>query len=259
MRDLLYKERPKDPVDNKYKNDMLTAPTAVVYPEVVWEPAVSYQQDFHKTLEFRLQEHSELIGETIENKGNPYVDKAITATLTKKLEMGDTSILVESTGPFLSSGYLIIPKYIKKIVSLESGNNNGYYTYSGEEIIYYGSKTETSFDNIQRGRFGTTTGFEAIESVESVEKGVRYKINTLGSSNWKKIGAGKNPNVGDIFTATKHDGVGTGTVTVFGSTNEETPDETLIGGVIKIPKEAIITSYDRGFSVAQHAVFSMRY
>lgn len=259
LRDLLYKERPKDPVDNKYKNDMLTAPTAVVYPEVVWEPAVSYQQDFHKTLEFRLQEHSELIGETIENKGNPYVDKAITATLTKKLEMGDTSILVESTGPFLSSGYLIIPKYIKKIVSLESGNNNGYYTYSGEEIIYYGSKTETSFDNIQRGRFGTTTGFEAIESVESVEKGVRYKINTLGSSNWKKIGAGKNPNVGDIFTATKHDGVGTGTVTVFGSTNEETPDETLIGGVIKIPKEAIITSYDRGFSVAQHAVFSMRY
>ena len=257
LRDLLYKERPKD-ANDEYINDMLTAPSHVIYPAVVWEPAVNYQQDFHKTLEFRLQEHSELIGETIENKGNPYVDNPIVAKLTKKLEISDTSILVDSTGEFLSSGYLIIPKYIKKIASLESGNTNGFYTYSGEEIIYYGSKTETSFDNIQRGMFNTTSGFEDTISVESIEKGVKYKITSLGSSNWKKIGAGKNAKVGDIFTATD-DGVGTGTVTGFGTTNDETPDETLIAGVIKIPKEAVITSYDRGFSLAQHSAFSLKY
>ncbi len=258
LRDLNYRERPKDPEGN-YKNDMLSLPTHAIYPAIVWEPAVNYQQDFHKTFEFRLLEHSDLIGETIENKGNPYVDDAITATLTKKLEISDTSILVQSTGEFLSSGYLIIPKYVKKIVSLESGTNNGFYTYSGEEIIYYGSKTETSFDNIERGKFNTTSSFEDVVSVESVEKGVRYKIESLGSSNWKKIGAGKNPKVGDVFKATKHDGVGDGTVTVFGTTKDETPDETLIAGVIKIPKEAVITSYDKGFSIAQHSVFSLKY
>ncbi len=238
---------------------MLSLPTHAVYPAIVWEHNVNYQQDFFKMLEFRLEEHSQLIGETIENKGNPYIDRAVTTKLRKDLKVGDTSITVDSTGEFLSSGYLIIPKYTQKIVSLETGNNNGYYTYSGEEIIYYGSKTETTFNDIQRGMFGTTSGFEEIISVESVEEGVRYKIATLGSSNWKKIGAGKNPSVGDVFTATKHDGVGTGTVTVFGTTSDETPDEKLLTGLEAVPKVAVISSYEKGFSIAQHSVFSLKY
>ena len=258
MRDIRYKERPKDD-DGEYINTMLSLPTHAVYPAIVWEHNVNYQQDFFKMLEFRLEEHSQLIGETIENKGNPYIDRAVTTKLRKDLKVGDTSITVDSTGEFLSSGYLIIPKYTQKIVSLETGNNNGYYTYSGEEIIYYGSKTETTFNDIQRGMFGTTSGFEEIISVESVEEGVRYKIATLGSSNWKKIGAGKNPSVGDVFTATKHDGVGTGTVTVFGTTSDETPDEKLLTGLEAVPKVAVISSYEKGFSIAQHSVFSLKY
>jgi len=258
MRDLHYTERPKDKDDN-YINDMLTLPSHVIYPATVWEPNVNFQQDFYKTLEFRLQEHSELIGETIQNKGNPYVDKAITVKLTKDLKAGDTSITVESTGEFLSSGYLIIPKYTKKVVSLQTGNNSGYYTYSGEEIIYYGSKTETKFKNIQRGMFGTTSGFEETVSVESVEEGVRYKITSLGSSNWKKIGAGKNPSVGDIFTANKYDGVGTGNVIVFGTCPDETPDEELLASLLSSPKVPVITSYEKGFSIAQHSVFTLKY
>jgi hypothetical protein len=258
LRDLLYLERPKD-ADENYKTNMLTAPTNVIYPAIIWEPSINYQQDFHKILEFRLQEHSELIGETIQNKGNPYVDKAITVKLTKDLKVGDTSITVESTGEFLSSGYLIIPKYTKKVVSLQTGNNSGYYTYSGEEIIYYGSKTETKFKNIQRGMFGTTSGFEETVSVESVEEGVRYKIASLGSSNWKKIGAGKNPSVGDTFTANKYDGVGTGTVIVFGTCPDETPDEELLVSLLSSPKVPVITSYEKGFSIAQHSVFTLKY
>ena len=261
LRDLLYKERPRDPSNNdEYLNDMLTAPSHVIYPATVWEPNVNYQQDFYKMLEFRLQEHSELIGETIENKGNPYVDQAITTKLRENLNIGDTSITVDSTGEFLSSGYLIIPKYIQKIMTLETGNNNSLYYYSGEEIIYYGSKTETTFDNIQRGMFGTNSGFEETVSVESVEEGVIYKIATLGSSNWKKIGAGKNPSVGDIFTATKHNGSGTGTVVVYGTTSDAIPDEELITGLSSpTPKVPVITSYEKGFSIAQHAVFSLKY
>lgn len=258
MRDLHYTERPKDGNDN-YINDMLTLPSHVIYPATVWEPNVNFQQDFYKILEFRLQEHSELIGETIQNKGNPYVDKSISVKLTKDLKVGDTSITVESTGEFLSSGYLIIPKYTKKVVSLQTGNNSGYYTYSGEEIIYYGSKTETTFDNIQRGMFGTTSGFEETVSVESIEEGVRYKIASLGSSNWKKIGAGKNPSVGDEFIANKYDGVGTGTVIVFGTCPDETTDEELLTSLLSSPKVPVITSYEKGFSIAQHSVFTLKY
>ena len=258
MRDIRYKERPKDD-DGEYINDMLSLPTHAIYPAIIWEHNVNYQQDFFKMLEFRLEEHSQLIGETIENKGNPYIDRAVTTKLRKDLKVGDTSITVDSTAEFLSSGYLIIPKYTQKIVSLETGNNNGYYTYSGEEIIYYGSKTETTFNDIQRGMFGTTSGFEEIVSVESVEEGVTYRIATLGSSNWKKIGAGKNPSVGDIFTATKHDGIGTGTVTVFGTTPDATPDEKLLTGLEAVPKVAVISSYETGFSIAQHSVFSLKY
>ena len=258
LRDLNYRERPKDADDN-YNNDMLTLPSHAVYPSIVWEPNVNFQQDFYKMLEFRLQEHSELIGETIQNKGNPYVDRAVITKLSKDLKIGNTKITVESTGEFLSSGYLIIPKYTQKVVSLETGNNNGYYTYSGEEVIYYGSKTETTFENIERGMFGTTPGFEETVSVESIEEGVRYKIASLGSSNWEKIGAGKNPYVGKFFTANNHDGCGTGSVVVFGTCPDETPDETLLSGIPEVPKVAVITSYEKGFSIAQHSVFTLKY
>lgn len=259
LRDLGYLERGIDPVTEEYINDQLTAPTAYVYPEDIWEANVNYQQDFHKTLEFRLAEHAELIGETIENKGNPYIDKAISATLTKTLEASDTVIHVNSTGEFLSSGYLIIPKYTQKIMTFETGNNNGYYTYAGEEIIYYGSKTDTTFNNIQRGKFGTTSVFEETVPMECIEPGVKYKIASLGNSNWHSIGVeGAAAQIGDIFTATG-EGIGTGEVVVFGTTPDETPEPKLLSVLEALPKVAVISSYEKGFSIAQHHAFSLNY
>ena len=264
LRDLLYKERPKDENvlatdGDDYDNSMLHLPAHAVYPSVVWEPNVNFQQDFYKMFEFRLQEHSELIGETIANKGNPYVDRAITTKLRENLDPTDNdTIVVESTGEFLSSGYLIIPKYTQKIVALETGNNNSYYYYSGEEIIYYKSKTETTFNGITRRMFGTTSSFEDTVSVESIEPGVVYKIASLGSSNWESIGAGKNPSVGDVFTSTG-DGIGTGTAIVFGTTSSPLPDEELLIGLLSNPKIPVITSYEKGFSIAQHAIFTLKY
>ena len=61
--------------------------------------------------------------------------------------------------------------------------------------------------------------------------------------------------VGTIFIPTK-DGNGTGTVTVFGSiSDEEIPKDKLLGGINDPPKIAIMTSYEKGFKIAQFPVF----
>lgn len=249
LRDLYYEEREND-------ND-LSLPTAKIYPEVIWQPNVSYQMDFYKMFHFRMKELSEMIGETVLNRGNPFIDETLSARLIQDLGRRDTTIKVDSTAGFFSSGYLIIPKYTKKVATGETGNHSIEYTYVGEEIIYYGSKTDTSFENCRRALFNTTPGFESTIDVNELEKGVRYRIESLGNTNWKKIGAPtKKPEVGTVFVATG-DGKGSGTVSLFGGNNEEIPDEELVGGVVPDPKVAVISSYERGFSLAQFNVFSL--
>ena len=69
----------------------------------------------------------------------------------------------------MSSGYLLIPKWIRKTENyLELGvegvnkivNDRNHYYYDGEEIIYYSSKTATSFEGIERSQFNTSYLFE---------------------------------------------------------------------------------------------------
>ena len=249
LRDLDYKDRDSD-------NDV-SDPILSSYPKTIWEPNVSYQMDFYKLFWFRLNELTELVGETLLNFGNPYNDNPVKTKLTEDITPSTTSIKVQSTAGFLSSGYLIIPKYNKKIATDEGGNNNPLFSYSGEELIYYGSKTSTSFDNISRQAL--ESNFDKIQtiSVTEIEKNVKYKIITLGDTNWKKAGGKKNAKVGDVFVA-KRPGKGTGEVEVFGSNQEKNPDPKLLTGVVKTPKISVISSYEKGFSVAQHPVYRLK-
>lgn len=248
--------RDLDNIERSSDSD-ISSPTVSIYPKTVWAPNINYQMDYHKMFFFRTEEMSELIGETIENYGNPYIDDPIRAKLTKTIGSGDTTIRVQSTEGFLSSGYLIIPKYTKKLYVSETGNLNLYFTYCGEEIIYYGAKTATTFTNCQRELFGTTSTFEITVPSYSLEQGVRYKITSLGNSDWKSAGAGNNPQVGTVFTATSAVS-GTGSVEIFGSNGEETPDESSVQGIEKPANIPVITSYEYGFSVSQHWVFKIR-
>lgn len=249
LRDLDYKDRDSD-------NDV-SDPTLSSYPKTIWEPNVSYQMDFYKLFWFRLNELTELVGETLLNFGNPYNDNPVKTKLTEDITPSTTSIKVQSTAGFLSSGYLIIPKYNKKIATDEGGNNNPLFSYSGEELIYYGSKTSTSFDNISRQAL--ESNFDKIQtiSVTEIEKNVKYKIITLGDTNWKNAGGKKNAKVGDVFVA-KRPGKGTGEVEVFGSNQEKNPDPELLAGAVKTPKVSVISSYEKGFSVAQHPVYRLK-
>ena len=249
LRDLDYKDRDSD-------SDILD-PDEASYPKTIWEPNVSYQMDFYKLFWFRLNELTELVGETLLNFGNPYNDNPVKTKLTEDITPSTTSIKVQSTAGFLSSGYLIIPKYNKKIATDEGGNNNPLFSYSGEELIYYGSKTSTSFDNISRQAL--ESNFDKIQtiSVTEIEKNVKYKIITLGDTNWKKAGGKKNAKVGDVFVA-KRPGKGTGEVEVFGSNQEKNPDPKLLAGAVKTPKVSVISSYEKGFSVAQHPVYRLK-
>ena len=152
--------------------------------------------------EYRLTESAVALSETIINDGNPYIDNPVRAKLTKNLGTADTTIEVASTVGFLSSGYLIIPKYIKKVYTQETGNTEPYFTYCGEEIIFYKSKTATSFTECERARFGTSTLFGNTISATEIEPGIRYKIKTLGFTDWTSLEV-PSPQVGRIFTAEK--------------------------------------------------------
>ena len=66
-------------------------------------------------------------------------------------------------------------------------------------------------------------------------------------------GINHNPFYPDITTLSGH-----GTVTIFGSTEDETPDPPLIKGVQSEPKIPVLSSYDKGFSVVQFPVFQIQ-
>jgi len=249
LRDLDYKDRDSD--------DDVSSPTAVVYPKVLWEPNVSYQMDFYKLFWFRLNELTELVGESLENFGNPYLDNPIRAKIREDITSSTTSIKVDSTIGFLSSGYLSIPKYTKKISTDETGNNKPYFSYSGEEIIYYGSKTATSFDNIVRGALSSSSEQLLSVNAREVQPYVRYKITSLGDTDWSKFGGPANANVGDVFVA-NGSGNGTGTVEIFASNDDKTPEPYRRFGSTITPKVAIISSYEQGFGISQFWVNRLR-
>jgi len=235
-------------------------PALSAYPTTLWENNVNYQSEYRKTFHYRLQEASLNMAEMTKNYGNPYLDDPIKAKLEKDLSATDTTIEVDSTDGFLSSGYLIIPKYTKKLHTQESGNLEPVFTYCGEEIIWYTGKTSTSFTGCARGQFtsespdfGSGT-FDVTIPVTELEVNVRYKIATLGNTNWELMEV-EDAKVGTIFIPTK-DGNGTGTVTVFGSIiDEEIPKDKLLGGISDPPKVGIMTSYEKGFRLAQFPVF----
>jgi len=252
IRDLDNKDWPDD--DRESEHLQMQGP---VYPKTIWAPNINYQRDFHKMFWFRPSEVTELIGETIENSGNPYLDDPIRAKITQTIGAGDTTIHVQSTDGFLSSGYLIIPKYTKKFYTVETANSDSQYTYAGEEIIYYKSKTSTTFENCERECFGTTSEFITTIPVTVIETGVRYQIVSLGTTNWKNVGAPDNAQVGTIFVATG-DGEGSGTVKIYGTTDEEVPDPDYIAGVEKPPLLPSISSYEKGHSISQHWIFRLK-
>ncbi len=249
LRDLDYKDRNSD--------DDISNPTVSSYPKVLWEPNVSYQMDYYKLFWFRLNELTDLIGETLQNLGNPYMDSPINTTITEDVTSVSTSIKVSSTVGFLSSGYLIIPKYTKKIQTDEGGNNSPFFTYSGEEIIYYGSKTDNSFDNIVRGAVGSSPVFLKTITAPEMRKGTKYKIVILGNTDWTLYGSGDTPSIGDVFIATGK-GSGTGVIEVFGTNSESNPDDTILTGSQSTPKISVISSYEKGFSVSQHWIYSLK-
>ena len=192
------------------------------FPDFIWHGAdTNYQETFKKIMNFRVNEVSNNVANAIKNKGNPFMDEPPYAKLTAELKPSDTTVRVTDTSQFMSSGYIIIPKYIvKKDKNNETSNESLYHYYLGEEIIYYKDKTETEFLFCTREMFETTNTFEEIVDTGSIESGVTYIINTIGSVDWISYGAPEGYGVGTIFTAVK-DGSGTtesGTVYLFEST-----------------------------------------
>jgi hypothetical protein len=219
------------------------------YPFVVWNSGISYQQDYSKNLSFRVEEVSNYIGECLDNRGNPFIDNIVYATLKSKLNYTDTTINVVDTNKFLSSGYLIIPKYLEKKEQSKSGNIESYFYYLGEEIIYYNQKTSNSFTQCTRGVFDTTAVFEQVFTAGNFIKDVKYIIKTLGNTNWQSIGAPEGASVGTIFTST---GVGSGSGDAYSFESTTTPFEN------SPDVNAVIHSYERGFKLAQFWPYKTR-
>ncbi len=218
------------------------------WPEYVWHGAnVNYQQNYEKILNFRINEISEYVSDAVRNKGNPFQDNPEYAKIMKTILPSDTTIVVDSTAAFPSSGYLMIPKYTVKIeVNPETKNEDKKFYYLGEEIIYYRRKTQTEFKQCTRGMFGTTSTFETSVSTAEIDAGVYYIIKSLGNTNWQKYGAPANAGVGTIFQATK-DGVGsteTGEATLFESTNIPFNDKPVVN--------AVSNSYEKRNYVVQY-------
>tara|TARA_A100001234_G_scaffold164780_1_gene146035 strand:+ start:2246 stop:6259 length:4014 start_codon:yes stop_codon:yes gene_type:complete len=154
----------------QYVDTIDVTATGEVYPDRVWRGlGYEYQGEWIKEYEFNLITTSENIAKSSFNEGNPIQSKPTTAKLTKKLKPKADKIEVDDTSLFLSSGYLMIPKWIRKTENyLELGvegvnkivNDRNHYYYDGEEIIYYSSKTATSFEGIERSQFNTSYLFE---------------------------------------------------------------------------------------------------
>ena len=142
--------------------------SAEVYPTKSWKGAdYEYRSTYVKEYEFDMVPISQNISQTTFNKGNPLQLEPITSKLTEELKPTDISIKVEDTSKFLSSGYLLIPKWVRKTeIYLDLGtginqtkNERNNYFYDGEEIIFYGSKTSTEFKDIKRSRFNSDALF----------------------------------------------------------------------------------------------------
>lgn len=142
-----------------------------VYPTKSWKGAnYEYQTSFVKEYEFDLVTTSENIAKSSFSKGNPVQLAPITAKMTQDLNPTSDTIFVDDTSKFLSSGYLKLPKWIRKNeIYLQLGksgdanelkNTRNHYYYDGEEIIYYSGKTATSFTGIKRSQFDTSYIFE---------------------------------------------------------------------------------------------------
>jgi hypothetical protein len=212
------------------------------YPFTIWNNITNQQKDYSKTFSFRVEEVSNYLGECLDNKGNSFLDYPVYATLTSNLSSVSTTISVNDTSQFLSSGYLIIPKYLEKKEQSKTGNVESYFYYLGEEIIYYNDKTNTSFNNCTRAVYDTTSTFELVTTAGDFIEGVKYEIKTLGSTNWQSIGAPEGATVGTIFTAS---GMGSGTGDAYTFESTITPFE-------NSPEvNAVIHSYDKGFKLAQ--------
>jgi hypothetical protein len=142
-----------------------------VYPSKSWKGAnYEFQSSYVKEYDFDLVTTSENIAKSAFSKGNPIQLSPVTTKMTEDLNPTSNSILVEDTSLFLSSGYLIVPKWIRKTeIYLQMGkpgdpnelvNEREHYFYDGEEIIYYSGKTATSFTGIVRSQFDTSYVFE---------------------------------------------------------------------------------------------------
>lgn len=133
------------------------------YPQSVWGGAdVNFQSEFIKKFYFTMEETSNYISQMVENKGNPFVSTPIIARLSKTLSESSTTIEIKDTSEFLSSGYIMIPKFVQlKEISTFNQNVVIKYYYIGEEIIHYNNKTSTSFENCTRQMFGTTTSLNS--------------------------------------------------------------------------------------------------
>ena len=142
-----------------------------VYPTKSWKgDNYEYQTLYVKEYEFNLVTTSENIAKSSFAKGNPVQLSPVTTKMTQDLNPTSDTIYVEDTSKFLSSGYLMVPKWIRKTeIYLQLGkpgdvnelkNTRDHYYYDGEEIIYYSGKTATSFTGIKRSQFDTSYVFE---------------------------------------------------------------------------------------------------
>lgn len=151
-----------------YVDNISLSGAAEIYPNKSWKGAdYEYRSTYFKEYEFDMIPLSENVSKASFNKGNPLQLESITSKLTQELKPTDISIKVEDTSQFLSSGYLLIPKWVRKTeiyLDLGTGSNqtrnerNNYF-YDGEEIIFYSSKTSTEFQGIKRSRFNSDALF----------------------------------------------------------------------------------------------------
>ena len=151
-----------------YVKDIDLSASAEIYPTKSWKGAdYEYRSTYVKEYEFDMVPMSANISKASFNRGNPLQIEPITSKLTEELKPTDISIKVEDTSNFLSSGYLLIPKWVRKTeIYLDLGtginqtkNERNNYFYDGEEIIFYGSKTSTEFKDIKRSRFNSDALF----------------------------------------------------------------------------------------------------
>lgn len=126
-------------------------------PHVIWSATSGVQSVYKKDFRFRSVEFSDNTSKLATLRGNSFKENPIFTRITKDISSSDTTIHVRSTSGFLSSGYLMIPKFVRKLEVYGNGNVKPHFFYEGEEIIYYSGKTNTSFTGCVRGRYGTSS------------------------------------------------------------------------------------------------------